>query len=475
MLKNLPLEAVFKNANDPQFILDIETLRFIMVNPAFARLTGSPAKRLVSELKFSDIVPEENLSRLAEIVKRRKAGVHSERYEFIIKNKDNKIIPVEISVRVVKVDSRLLSIGSMRDISNKIEWEKSLREKMTELAMATNRVWFLTEKIKAVPRLTSSLLKMPSEEHIIKDVCDTLVKRDQMNSEASAVYFLTGNNLELCYKQNTAAKITCDGKVLPRKIDIHKEHILCRALRYFISNPNISNPLFMDGETKECLILPLRGRDEIIGLLLLKINPKEKELMKDNPTAQKGYYDVLRTLVNAVGLAIENVRLTDTLKFQSIHDGLTGVYNRRYFEKVLSEEFARAKRYHRNLSLIFVDLDNFKTINDNYGHRQGDRILQEVGHLLSRNSRKVDSVCRYGGDEFAIIMPETNLKGAGQKADNITHNISNYLFTNLNSPQKPFRLKISAGISALSGNIRSAEEMILSADRMLFKRKNKRL
>jgi len=182
----------------------------------------------------------------------------------------------------------------------------------------------------------------------------------------------------------------------------------------------------------------------------------------------------LRTLINSIGLAIENIRLTEILKIQSVRDGLTDVYNRRYFENTLNEEFSRATRYRRRLSLLLIDLDNFKTINDTYGHRQGDIILQEVAQLLQQNSRKIDSVCRYGGDEFATILPETTLEGAYLKANNISQQIQQRHFTNLTDHKKSFKLKVSVGVSVLSDDIKTADDMVVAADKLLFRAKDKK-
>ncbi|MFH1230377.1 MAG: sensor domain-containing diguanylate cyclase [Planctomycetota bacterium] len=471
-MKELPYHIIFESSNDPQYIVDLKTLRFLAVNRAFVRISGYSKKKLVGQLKYNDLIPPEDLPLLQKIIQKRKAGLISERYQFRIQNRFNKIIPVEISAQVVKFDTYMLVIGSWRNIVERLKWEKAIREKVTELAQANNRILLLTEKIKGVPNLTSSLLKMPTEEHLIKNICDTLCEREKLNYESAIIYILKEHHL--IYRYGKQGGFSRTRPNFPKKINISGNHILSKAFRYFVSTSNIFNrKLFWDNK-KEYIILPLAGREKAIGLILLKTNYIEKELMESNPAAKKGYYDVLRTLINSIGLAIENIRLTEILKIQSIRDGLTDVYNRRYFENTLNEEFGRAVRYRRRLSLLLIDLDNFKTINDTYGHRQGDRILQEVAHLLQQHSRKIDSVCRYGGDEFAIILPETTLEGAYLKANNISQQIQNYRFTNLTNHKKPFKLKVSIGISILSNDIKTADNMVVAADKLLFRAKDKK-
>ncbi|MDI6732508.1 MAG: sensor domain-containing diguanylate cyclase [Planctomycetota bacterium] len=459
-------EITFEDCNDPQYVINMDTLRFVKVNRAFVRMSGYTKDELINTLKYSDLILKEDIPLLKQIIKRRRAGVISERYSFRIKTKSQGVIPVEVSVRLVKVDKINLVIGSWRDMTERQLWEKSIREKIQELAQANNRILLLTEKIKEAPKITSSLLRTPDETHLVKNVCLALTDRRQFNYESAVIYLLDNRYLRHCYGVPDARRKTQNATWLPDKIDIRKNHTISRAFRLFVSDKDI----FWD-ETKGWVILPLGGRERILGLIILKINQKEKEAIEANPTTKKGYYDVLKTLVNSVGLAIENIRLAEALKIQSIRDGLTNVYNRRYFENTFNEEFQRAKRYKRRLALLFIDLDNFKSINDTYGHKQGDSILKELSGILQRYSRKADSVCRYGGDEFAIILPETSLEGAQNKARNIISRVEDYRFTNLTNPKDHFKIRISIGISTVSDSFKTPDEMVISADKSLFKSK----
>lgn len=150
------------------------------------------------------------------------------------------------------------------------------------------------------------------------------------------------------------------------------------------------------------------------------------------------------------------------LREQRIRDPLTQVYNRRFLEEVGEKEFARAKRYQRPLTLIFLDIDEFKRINDQQGHLVGDQALETVAALLSNYSRKSDFIFRYGGDEFLAIMPETEEKGARQFLDRINQELS---YTSL---------RISAGIATLEAES-SLEELVEKADRRMYQEKGSKL
>jgi diguanylate cyclase (GGDEF)-like protein len=127
----------------------------------------------------------------------------------------------------------------------------------------------------------------------------------------------------------------------------------------------------------------------------------------------KGHYsdlnlDFLSIVSNIASLALENIRQYSTIEKLSYTDSMTGVFNYRYFYKRLNEEILRAKRYNRDLALVILDIDNFKLFNDNYGHQTGDFVLKRLAEIITRTVRSIDIVSRYGGEEFCIIMPDTN-------------------------------------------------------------------
>ncbi|PJA77344.1 MAG: hypothetical protein CO150_01430, partial [Nitrospirae bacterium CG_4_9_14_3_um_filter_53_35] len=153
-------------------------------------------------------------------------------------------------------------------------------------------------------------------------------------------------------------------------------------------------------------------------------------------------------------------------------DGLTGIFNHRYFYRRLDEEFNRAERYSIPLSAIMMDVDSFKGINDTLGHRIGDRILKELAVVLKSKIRKSDIVARYGGDEFIILLPQTDRQGAEMEAHRVVRSIMDYQFESL--PDS--KIKVSYGISTYPNEqILKADDLVTIADRSLYtyKAKNK--
>jgi diguanylate cyclase (GGDEF)-like protein len=131
-----------------------------------------------------------------------------------------------------------------------------------------------------------------------------------------------------------------------------------------------------------------------------------------------------RTVAEQISMAISNLQLRETLQYQSIRDPLTGLFNRRYLEEVLGQEVSRAQRKQHEVGIIMLDVDHFKSFNDTYGHDAGDHVLQTVGRLLKDSVRGSDVACRYGGEEFTLILPEATLEETVIKAESIRQEIA---------------------------------------------------
>ena len=147
------------------------------------------------------------------------------------------------------------------------------------------------------------------------------------------------------------------------------------------------------------LMVPVFTKDKLAGILAL-------DRKTNGRTYSQQDIDIFNILAAEVGVAIDNARLYG----EAITDSLTGMFNRRYFDYRLNEEILRAQRYHRSLSLLMIDLDHFKQVNDKFGHPAGDYVLKQIARVIRSSLRQIDIVCRYGGEEIAIILPETGEK-----------------------------------------------------------------
>lgn len=180
-------------------------------------------------------------------------------------------------------------------------------------------------------------------------------------------------------------------------------------------------------------------------------------------------------LVNVLSLKTAlDVRRISMLEIENITDSLIDVYNRRYFDRRIEEEFERAKRYGLPLSILILDIDYFKRINDTYGHQTGDSVLINLGKLLVNTVRNTDIVARYGGEEICIIATNTMDTPAIDLAERLRLLIAatNMVPTDEASGQPPIHVTVSFGVSALNSGVNTAAELLKNADMALYRAKN---
>ncbi len=218
------------------------------------------------------------------------------------------------------------------------------------------------------------------------------------------------------------------------------------------------------------LVLPVIMKQNVIGTILLRTARRDRSFSERE-------IQFCQIVANAAANALINASLFESMELANIHlvklattDGLTGIFNHRYFYKRLDEEFNRSERYNTPLSAIMMDVNNFKEINDSYGHRTGDRVLKELAIVLKSIIRKSDIVARYGGDEFIILLPQTEQHGAEIEARRVEQSISEHIFESTSA----IRLLISYGISTYpSEEILKADDLVTLADRELYANKAK--
>jgi diguanylate cyclase (GGDEF)-like protein len=174
------------------------------------------------------------------------------------------------------------------------------------------------------------------------------------------------------------------------------------------------------------------------------------------------------TFAGQVGLSIANIRLREALRTQSVRDALTGLYNRRYLEETLEREIRRAARADLSLGILILDLDHFKSFNDTYGHESGDVVLRETGAFLVKNIRAEDFVCRFGGEEFVVILPTAAIEASRARAERLRSKIKE--LTVLHQGKSLGMITVSIGVAAFPIDGGSPKEL-LAADAALYRAK----
>jgi diguanylate cyclase (GGDEF)-like protein len=171
----------------------------------------------------------------------------------------------------------------------------------------------------------------------------------------------------------------------------------------------------------------------------------------------------LESVADIVATAVQNANYVEQVKAQANVDGLTGVYNRRFFETRLGEELERAGRYEKVLSLVMIDIDHFKKLNDEFGHLLGDEVLRQVSAIMKQQLRKTDFVCRYGGEEFVIVAPETSGENALAICEKLRRAIETHAF-----PGVPRPVTISVGLAECPAHGLTRDEVVKAADSALY-------
>ena len=170
-----------------------------------------------------------------------------------------------------------------------------------------------------------------------------------------------------------------------------------------------------------------------------------------------------------VGLSVANIRLRDALRNQSIRDPLTGLYNRRYLEETMERETRRAVRSSQGLGVLMLDLDHFKKFNDTYGHEAGDLVLRETAGFLLKSVRAEDIVCRFGGEEFVVILPLAELKITQARAERIRSRLRE--LSVVHQGQSLGVITVSVGVAELPQHGATAKELLEAADAALYRAK----
>jgi two-component system cell cycle response regulator len=219
-------------------------------------------------------------------------------------------------------------------------------------------------------------------------------------------------------------------------------------------------------EFNSIIVVPIVKKESVIGTFLLRTASS----LTDGITERIS--KLCQLVSNLAANALENATLFESMKTaqefleeMAIRDGLTRLYNHRHFYNRLDEEFSRALRYNTPLSLIFFDIDDFKRINDSCGHTQEDKVLRQIGRIIKNVVRECDIAARYGGDEFAVLLPNTSAEGAHELASRLRSIIREHRFVDM----KIEKVTTSTGIATFaSGNVQSYDQLVLLAEGAMY-------
>lgn len=240
------------------------------------------------------------------------------------------------------------------------------------------------------------------------------------------------------------------------------EHVLAsKAIKYIgdtSSTEFFRNPIALNEGIRSLICIPLVLHEKILGILYL-----DDFVTRDFDTERM---ELLAVVGSFAAMAIDNATLHKKTSLMAITDSLTGLFNFRYFHQVFKKELDRAKRYHKPLSVIMLDVDDFKNFNDRYGHPRGDRVLENVGRIIMASLRSVDSAFRYGGEEFIILLPETKINNGLHVAERLRENIEREAVAGLDVPG--VTITASIGLATFPKDGSSPSQILDCVDQLLY-------
>ena len=431
---------------------------WLTVNPSLCGIVGYTEWELLATSFQAITHPDDLEADLTSIRQVLSGEIFSYQHERRYVHRRGHIVWVLLSVSLVRDGGGqpLYFIFQVEDITDRKTAEVELKAAHEELKARVAELETRTVELSVVGEMGELLQSCRSVNEAYKIIGRSI--RQLFPGEAGSLCVMNAARDHVEAVLNWGVISTSDGYFVPDD---------CWGLRrnrmHVVSDPEVDLVCqhVTVTEASGSMCLPLMAQRETIGLLHIS--------SFDSSGFTAARQQLARTLAEQVALALANLQLQETLRNQSVRDGLTGLFNRRYLEASLDREINRAERHQRPLSIIMTDVDHFKKFNDNYGHETGDAVLREVGGLLQSLSRKADVACRYGGEEFILILPDASLEDATLKAEQMREAIRNLEVRHHRETVGPVTLSI--GVASFPEHGAGGDALIAAADAALYRAK----
>ena len=382
------------------------------------------------------------------------------------RRKDGSEFPVEISLSFTETDDGIRIMAFINDITRRKQIEQALEEANRNLSEWVNELERRTRQTTLLGEMADLLQSCLNAEEAYTVIRAFTPKLFPSESGVLGVLGASRHLVEVVASWGDSPPT--DPLFAPDR---------CWALRrgrpYRVDGGG-SEPVcghLGSSPPKSYLCVPMMAHGESLGLLHLQGGACEPGQRDRAPEPLRETQERLAvTAAERIALALANLRLRDTLRSQSILDPLTGLFNRRYMEETLDLELARAARGRRAIGIIMLDIDHFKPLNDSSGHDAGDALLRELAGLLMARVREGDIACRYGGEEFVLIMPEAPLKLARRRAEDLREAVRQLHVSYRGRIIGP--ITVSAGVAAFPEHGKTSAALIHAADSALYRAKS---
>ena len=436
----------------PQIVFEIdERGDFIYANTRAFEISGYTREDFDKGLNALQILAPEDRHRVADNMRQILSGVPSNGNEYMALRKDGSTFPVRVYSRPLLADDKPVGLrGVAIDITKDKQAEEALERRNKELS-ALNRIAQLMSQSMNLEDILQSALDGVLE--VIDMPVGTIILVNE-NTKVMSCAVHGGLSEEMAELFNTEPildvmsfwkKVASQGKVLITD-NVSKE--VEPSYKFIVEREEIQSAAG----------IPLKSKDKTLGVMVI--------CSHDDRTFSPEEIRLMETIGNQIGVAIDNAQLFEKISEQSLTDELTGLYNRRYFYKVLETEISRSQRFGYSFSMVMLDLDGFKEYNDKLGHINGDAVLKSLAQTLVSGLRKTDTAFRYGGDEFVTILPQTDAERARRIIDRIRKKwlkVSEEKHTFLEN-----HLGFSAGVAQFPENAETADGLVFLSDSALY-------
>ncbi len=447
---------LFENASDVIYTHDFEG-KILSINRAVERIVGYTRAEALQKNILKAITPE--FQQLGQrMIDPQIAGESPLNCELELFAKDGSRVAMGISTRPIYRGGKAVAVqGIARDITKRKKTEAALQEANQKLEAWVNELEQRTREMTLLNDMGDILRACLSTEEAYKVIVQ--VAQQIFPVKVGALYIISPS-------RNTveATAVWGDTALAERAFSPPECWALRRGRTHSVEQPgsglicrHIHQPL-----PYGYLCIPMMAQSEALGVLHL--------MQPDNVKMTEAKQRLAETMSEHIAMALSNLKLHETLRSQSIRDPLTGLFNRRFMEEALELEIRRAARNQRPLGMIMIDMDNFKLINDTYGHEAGDMLLKGLGVLLKSNIRAEDIACRYGGEEFTLILPEGTGGVTRQRAEFFRESIQRINMQYRGNPLGP--ITASMGVAVFPDHGRTSHDLIASADKALYRSKN---
>ncbi len=382
--------------------------------------------------------------------------------ELVARRRDGTEFPAEVSLAPVRSQRRTLVFATVLDITERTSLKQRLARAHADLQDHADELEHRGHEMSLLAQmgeLLESCQTLDEAYAVIAAIAEPLFAGD-----AGALYSLAPSGILVEAVAAWGSPPPVRGAFSPTD---------CWALRrgqlhvVQAGDPELECPHVEEPIATGLICEPLSAQSETLGLLHVQV--RRRATSKARAALLADRQRLVETLGQQVALALANIRLRATLQEQSWRDPLTGLFNRRYMEESLNREIRRAAREGYGLSLLMADLDHFKQLNDAFGHAAGDAVLRAFSQFLAGAVRAEDVACRFGGEEFVVILPKASLEDAHRRAEALREGIK---VLRLNEPTRLYpTTTMSLGVAAYPDHGTSAEQLILAADSAMYRAK----